>query len=149
MLDRGRVLEGCSEVWVYLFSLHVPRSCKHFYIHCILFSIYIWWCMFFTLSHMCCFFFPLYTHVSSFIQLFYVSHLMPWWILWSLPCHDLFSYKNFQEFIVGLDLCTFVCYGIVVLDFSHNCYLWFCKLLGSYLLELANLLTKCTLLIIR
>ena len=42
MLDRGRVLEGCSEVLVYLFSLHVPRSCDHFYIHCILFSIYIY-----------------------------------------------------------------------------------------------------------
>ena len=34
--------------------------------------------------------------------------------------------KVFQEFVVGLDLCTFVSYGIVVLDFSHNFCLWFC-----------------------
>ena len=58
----------------------------------------------------------------------------------SLPCHDLSSCKVFQEFVVGLNLCTFVSYGIVVLDFSHNCYLWFCHvlpnggLLGSYFL---------------
>ena len=34
--------------------------------------------------------------------------------------------KFFQEFVLGLDLCTFVYYGTVVLDFSHNCFLWFC-----------------------
>ena len=44
----------------------------------------------------------------------------------SLPCHDLSSCKVL-EFVVGLDLCTFVSYGIVVLDFSHNCCLWFCQ----------------------
>ena len=44
----------------------------------------------------------------------------------SLPCHDLSSCKVFQEFVLGLDLCTFAYYGIVVLDFSHNCLFWFC-----------------------
>ena len=39
--------------------------------------------------------------------------------------HDLSSCNVFQEFIIRLDLCTFVSYGIVVLDFSHNCCLWF------------------------
>ena len=76
MLDRGRVLEGCSEVLVYLFSLHVPRSCDHFYIHCILLSIYMMMCVFHLISHVW-FLFSLYTYVSSFIQHFYVSHLMP------------------------------------------------------------------------
>ena len=65
MLDRGRVLEGCSEVLVYLFSLHVPRSCDHFYIHCILFSIYIYIYMmmyvFHLISHVLFFFPSLYT----------------------------------------------------------------------------------------
>ena len=63
MLDRGRVLEGCSEVLVYLFSLHVPRSCDHFYIHCILFSIYIYMMMyvFHLISHVLFFFPSLYT----------------------------------------------------------------------------------------
>ena len=37
--------------------------------------------------------------------------------------------KFFQEFVLGLDLCTFVYYGTVVLDFSHNWFLWFCHIL--------------------
>ena len=49
----------------------------------------------------------------------------------SLPYHDLSSCKVFQEFVVGLDLCAFVSYGIVVLDFSHNCCLRFCHRLSK------------------
>ena len=42
-----------------------------------------------------------------------VSHMMPWWVLFKcfrkidceiLPCHELSSYKVFQEFMLGLDL---------------------------------------------
>ena len=44
----------------------------------------------------------------------------------SLTCHDLSFGKVFQKFVVGLNLCTFVNYGIVVLEFSHNYCLWFC-----------------------
>ena len=44
----------------------------------------------------------------------------------SLPCYDLSFCKVFQEFVVGLDLWTFVSYGIVMLDLSHNWCLWFC-----------------------
>ena len=61
---------------MYLFSLHVLRSCDHFYIHCILLSIYMMMYVFQFISHVL-FLFSLYTHVSSFIQLVYVSHLMP------------------------------------------------------------------------
>ena len=61
---------------MYLFSLHVLRSCDHFYILCILLSIYMMMYVFQLISHVL-FLFSLYTHVSSFIQLVYVSHLMP------------------------------------------------------------------------
>ena len=71
----GKCFEGCSEVLMYLFSLHVPWSCYHFDIHCI-FDIYIY-IYFFTFVSRVLFLFYLYTHVSSCIQLFYVSHLMP------------------------------------------------------------------------
>ena len=61
---------------MYLFSLHVPQSCDHFYIHCILLSIYMMIYVFLLISHVL-FLFSLYTNVSSFKQLVYVSHLMP------------------------------------------------------------------------
>ena len=61
---------------MYLFSLHVLRSYEQFYIHCILLSIYMMMYVFHLISHVL-FLLSLYTHVSSFIQLVYVSHLMP------------------------------------------------------------------------
>ena len=61
---------------MYLFSIHVLQSCDHFYIDCILLSIYMRMYVFHLISHVL-FIFSIYTHVSSFIQLVYVSHLMP------------------------------------------------------------------------
>ena len=58
---------------MYLFSLHVPWSYDHFDIHCIV-DIYIY---FFAFVLHVLFLIYLYTHVSSCIQLVYVSHLMP------------------------------------------------------------------------
>ena len=62
-------------------------------------------CVISSLSLYTCFF--MYTIFVS------VSHIMPWWVLFrcfkktgceSLPCHELSSYKVFQEFVLGLDL---------------------------------------------
>ena len=63
----------------------------------------------------------------------------------SIPCHDLSFCKVLQEFILGLDLCTFVSYGIVVLDFSHNCFLWFCHVLPNG--EIVRVIIYCNWLI--
>ena len=46
---------------MYLFSLHVLRSCDHFYIHCILLSIYMMMYVFHLISHVLFFFPSLYT----------------------------------------------------------------------------------------
>ena len=35
-------LRDIVRFWCIFFSLHVPRSCDHFYIHCILLSIYMY-----------------------------------------------------------------------------------------------------------
>ena len=72
-------LRDIVRFWCIFFSLHVPRSCDHFYIHCILLSIYMYIYMMYVFHLISCvlFFFSFYTHVSSFIQLVYISHLMP------------------------------------------------------------------------
>ena len=102
--------------------------------------MYISWCMFSSpLSYMCCLF-SLFIHMFLLIynlSMFHTScpdeccltvsdktsykSIMPW---------SLFL-QSFQEFVVGLDLCTFVNYEIVVLDFSHNCCLRFCHRLSK------------------
>ena len=61
---------------MYLFSLHVLRSCDHFYIHYILLSIYMMMYVFHLIFHVL-FLFSLYTPISSLIQLVYISNLMP------------------------------------------------------------------------
>ena len=71
-------LRDIVRFWCIFFSLHVPRSCDHFYIHCILLSIYMYiyiWCMFFTLSHVCCFF-SLFIHM--FLLLYNLSIFHTW-----------------------------------------------------------------------
>ena len=69
--------------------------------------------VFFTYLYMCCFF-SLFIHMFFMYATFiFVSHLMPWWVLFKcfrmtgyecLPCHELSSCKVFQEFVLGLDL---------------------------------------------
>ena len=55
----------------------------------------------------------LYTCFFMYTIFIYVSHMMPWWILFkyfrktgceSLSCHELSSCKVFQELVVGIDL---------------------------------------------
>ena len=93
--------------------------------------IYIRWCMFSSpLSHMCCF---LYVFIHMFLLVYNLSMFHTWCLDESClsvsdktSCKSTMSWslflQSFHEFIVGLDLCTFVNYGIVVLDFSHNCF---------------------------
>ena len=98
--------------------------------------IYIWddVCFSSPLSHICCFF-------SIFIHMFLLVYNLSMFHTWCLNesclsvldktgCKSIMPWylflQSFQEFVVGLDLCTFVNYGTVVLDFSHNCFLWFC-----------------------
>ena len=107
--------------------LHTLYSLIYIYIY-----IYEMTYVFFIFFSHVLFLFYLYTYVSFCIQLVYVSHLMPWWIFLSVSdkvgCKSIMPWslflQSFQEFVVGLDLCTFVNYGIVVLDFSYNCFLW-------------------------
>ena len=75
---------------------------------------YIWWYMSYS---------PIFTCVVSSLSLYayffmyaifiYVSHMIPWWVLFkcfrktgceTLSCRELFSCKVFQEFLVGIDL---------------------------------------------
>ena len=117
---------------MYLFSLHVPRSSDHFYIHCILLSIYMM--MYVFLSYFTCVvsFLTLYTCFFFYTTClcFTLDALMNLVLsvsvktgckstlllkkkkkVASLPCHDLSSCKVFQEFVVGLNLYIFVGYG--------------------------------------
>ena len=104
------------------FLLFILASCTLFlwpfiYIHCTLFSYIWWWCMFFFFS------LPISTCVVPFLSLYtcffmyaifiFVSHMMPWWVLFkcfrkkgyeSISCHELSSCKVFQVFVVGIDL---------------------------------------------
>ena len=52
----------------------------------------------------------------------------------------------FQEFVVGLDICTFVNYGIVMLDFSYSYFLWFCHRLPKG--EIVRVIFYCNWLIL-
>ena len=110
-------------------------------IHCIYFFTYIWWwCMFLQLSLCVLFLFYLYTHVSLCMQSLFLFHT---WCFdefclkcfrkigcKSLPCHELFSCKVFQEFVLRLDL---FCNSSSDYEFSNlRLFLWFICLLWFY-----------------
>ena len=112
------------------------------YWHTLYFFSYIWWCFFFFLHlplHVLFLFF-LYTHVSLRMQSLFLFHI---WCLdefWfkcfrkagceSLSCHELSSCKNFQEFMLGLDLFCNSKNGCKFSDLrllsQFICFLWFC-----------------------
>ena len=102
--------------------------------------IYIWWCMSSS---------PIFTCVVSSLSLYacffmyailiYVSHMIPWWVLFkcfrktsceSLSCRGLFSCKVFQEFVVGIDLLCNTTSGYEFSDLRLFSWLfvllWFC-----------------------
>ena len=117
-----------------IFSHFMYHGLVTIFTYIVFFFLYIWWCMFFTLSHMCCLY-SLFIHM--FILLFNLSMFHTWCIDESClslslktGCKSTMPWslflQSFQEVVVGLDLCNFVSYGIVVLDFSHNCCLRFC-----------------------
>ena len=132
--------------WCILFSLHVPWSCDHF-LHTLYFLTYIYIyiyiymyiyedvCFSSPLSHMCYFF-------SIFIHMFLLVYNLSMFHTWSLDesylsvsvktgCKSTMPWSLFlQSFsrvhVQVIDLRTFVYCGIVVLDFSHNWFCWFC-----------------------
>ena len=96
-----------------------------------------------------CFSSSTFTCVVSFLSLFtcffmysifiYVSHMIPWWVLFkcfgkkgyeSLSCHELSSCKVFQEFVVGIDLLCNTTSGYEFIDLRLLSrlfvLLWFC-----------------------
>ena len=104
------------------------------------FNSYMMMYVFLHLSLHVLFLFSLYTHVSLCMQSFiFVSHKMPGWVLFncfrktsceSLPCHELPSCKNFQEFMLRFDL-----FYNSTSDYEFNdlrlflwfiCLSWFC-----------------------
>ena len=99
----------------------------HLCLTCVVSFLSLYTCLFLYTTCLC------FT-LDALMNLVYVFHLKQ---VASLSCHDLSSCKVFQEFVLGLDLC-FLNYGIVVLNFSYNCFLWFVtdcqrrRLLGSY-----------------
>ena len=137
---------------MYSFSLHVPWSCDNFYyIHCILWYIYIYikWCMFSSpLSHLCCF-------LSIFIHMFLLVYNLSLFHTWCLDesylsvsvkiaCKSTMPWslflQSFSRVCVRIDfivfnkrvkvewfmtslICSFVCYGFVT-----DCQRW--RLLG-------------------
>ena len=144
----------------------------------LIFDIYIYMMYVFFTYHIMCFFFPsLYTCflliVCNLLYFCFTLRCCNEFCLkcfrnigcQSLSCHEFSSYKVFQEFMLGLDFIVFSKWVWVEwFDFSHMfiCLLWFChelpkgKIIRTYVnhvrnichLELANLLTKCTLLVI-
>ena len=63
-----------------------------------------------------------------------VLHMMPWWVLFkcfrktgceSLSCHDLFSCKVFQEFVVRIDLFCNTTSGYELSDLRLLSWLFF------------------------
>ena len=119
---RGSVYIFLRDEWgfyllFFSFSLVTLSSCTLvlwpfiYDIHCIYFHIYD--DVVFHLSFNVLFLFSLYTHVSLCMQSLFLFHTkMPWWVLYkcfrkigceNLPCHELSSYKVFQEFVLGLD----------------------------------------------
>ena len=115
----------------------VPVLWPFIYIHCTLFSYMMMMYVFFLhVPPHVLFLFYLYTYVSLCTQ---VSHMMPWWVLFkcfrntgceSLSCHELFSYKVFQESVVGIDLLCNTTSGYEFSDLRLLSWLfillWFC-----------------------
>ena len=142
---------------IFFSSLFTLASCipvlwPFYYIHCTLFLYIWWWCMFHSSTSTCVVsFLSLYTCFFMYTILIFVSHMMPWWVLFkffkktgceSLSCRELFSCKVFQEFVVGIDLLCNTTSGykfsdlrllswlIVLLWFCHVCQMG--RLLGTY-----------------
>ena len=138
--------------------------------------IYIWCCYHFSPISPCVVsFLSLYTCFLMYKIFIFISHMMPWWVLFkyfrktgceSLSCHELSSCKVFQEFVVGIDLLCKTTSGYELSDLwllsYFICLLWFChglpkgEIVRTYVehvknichIELANSLTKCILLVI-
>ena len=131
-------------LWPFIDIHYTLFSYIYIYIYDVCFSSPISTCVVLFLS--------LYTCLFIYAILIFVSHMMPWWVLFkcfrktgyeSLPCSELSSCKVFQEFMLGLDL---LCISTNDYDFSdlkllswYICLLWFChelpkgRLLGTYL----------------
>ena len=125
------LFEGCSEVYMYFsfLSLHTA-SCTPFlwpfmtYI-VLYFYIYDDVCFSSPISTCVVFFLSLYTYFFTYAIIIYVSHMMPWWVLFkcfrktgckSLPCHELSSYKVFQEFMLDFFFFFFFVFQQVVMS---------------------------------
>ena len=121
MLGGVRIYEGCSDD-LCIFSFHslldtlslVHWSCDHLVIANIVFIFDIYICCYhiFTYLSMCCFF-------SLFIHMFLILYVIFYFYFTlrcrdefclkffrntgcqNLPCHELSSYKVFQEFVLG------------------------------------------------
>ena len=131
----------------FLFFIHKPHvywSCDHYYyyIHCTLpFYIWWWWCYFSSPTFTCVVsFLALYTCFFMYAIFIYVSHMMPWWVLFkcfrkigceSLSCDELSSCKVFQEFLVGINFLCNTTNGyefsdLRLLSWFFFFFLWFC-----------------------
>ena len=141
----------------------------------LIFDIYIYdICLFHLPLHML-FLFSLYTRVSLLYAIFYFCFTLRCLDEFCLKCfrntgcqnlpyHELFSCKIFQEFVLGILLYLTSDYELSDLWLLSYfiCLLWFChellkgEIVRTYVehvmnichLELDNLLTKCTLLVI-
>ena len=84
-------------------------------------------------------FLSLYTCFFMYTILISISHMMSWWVLFkcfkktgceSLTCHELSSYKVFQEFVVWIDLFCNTTSGYKFSDLRLLSWLfvllWFC-----------------------
>ena len=87
----------------------------------------------------------LYTCFFLYTIFIFVSHMMPWWVLFkcfrktgceSLSCHELSSCKVFQEFMLRLDLFCNLISGYEFSDLRllswFICLLWFCHGLSKW-----------------
>ena len=144
---RGSVysLKGYIEVYMFFFFFFTLVSCIlvlwPFYLHTLYSIFHIWWwCIFFfTYLYMCCLF-SIFIHMFLYVcNLNFCSHMMPWWVLFmcfrktcceSLFCHELFSCKVFQEFVVRIDLFCNITSGYEFSDLKLLSWLfvllWFC-----------------------
>ena len=126
---------------------------------CVVYFLFLYTCLFMYAIHYFCF--TLKCHDEFCLKCFINTGYQ------SLSFHELSSCKIFQEFVLGLDfivfnkwvwvewfmtsfICSFVCCGFV-LDCQKGRllgHIWI--ILGTYAnVEVANPLTKCTLLVIR
>ena len=103
--------------------------------------IYIWWCMLFFIYLSVCYFFLLFIHMFLYICNLYFCFTLRCLDKFclkyfsktgceNLSCHELSSWKFFQEFVLGLD---FFCNSKSDYKFSDLrllswfiCLLWFC-----------------------